>query len=297
MRQDDVRKDQPEGAGPPAGSGGSEGTADGPDPARAWSRGLVRRGRRVSTMSRRDCSGAARAARAGIVGERLDATHRVLDRPQRGSGRVGWPSQPIVNRSGTISMNRLQCAPSARRSGWPWSSPFAVLLHGLCRQVLDAARHRRAECGPRGLRGGQHRSGHDPLQELREARPTNQFCIYNLGVIAQTAGTHRRGRERLPPGAAPRSEVPLADVQPRDHPRCGGFPQEAIDLYRQFIHLRSDIASAHLNLSQLLSQIGDTAGAARELATAIQLDPTITRPVASSGPANPTPAPSVSASP
>ena len=66
--------------------------------------------------------------------------------------------------------------------------------------------------------------------------------------------------------------------------------REAIDLYRQFIGIRPEIASAHLNLSQLLTQTGDTVGAARELAVAIQLDPTLAHQAAPSAPANPTPA-------
>ena len=126
---------------------------------------------------------------------------------------------------------------------------------------------------------------------------TNQFCIFNLGVIAQTAGRAAEAENdyRLALLLDPQFPSPmfnLAIIRAN-----AGSTQEAIGLYRQFIGIRPEIASAHLNLSQLLTQTGDTVGAARELAAAIQLDPTLAHQAAPSAPANPTPAPSAAASP
>jgi tetratricopeptide (TPR) repeat protein len=63
-----------------------------------------------------------------------------------------------------------------------------------------------------------------------------------------------------------------------------GASQEAIVLYRQVIAVDPNYAAAHFNLGLLLRQLGQTADAQQELATAQRLDPKLVAPSPSASP-------------
>ncbi|TMG42372.1 MAG: tetratricopeptide repeat protein, partial [Chloroflexi bacterium] len=67
---------------------------------------------------------------------------------------------------------------------------------------------------------------------------------------------------------------------------------DAVALYRQVIAVDPNYAAAHFNLGLLLRQLGQTAEAQTELATAQRLDPKLVAPSPSATPvrqASPTP--------
>ena len=105
--------------------------------------------------------------------------------------------------------------------------------------------------------------------------PQNEFAYYNLGLIHQTEG-------RL--GAAAENYELALDIDPEFRPALFNLatvrtgldqPDEAIDLYRRLLELAPDNAAAHLNLGFALIDIGEGKEGKAELATAVELDPSL----------------------
>ena len=113
----------------------------------------------------------------------------------------------------------------------------------------------------------------------------NSGAFFNLGLIAQLQSRpvaaesyYRLALEQEPKNA--KALFNLAIIRSN-----AGAPQEAVDLYRQVIALLPNDAGAHFNLGLVLRQLGQTAAAQQELATAQRLDPTLVAPGASATPA------------
>jgi Flp pilus assembly protein TadD len=71
-----------------------------------------------------------------------------------------------------------------------------------------------------------------------------------------------------------------------------GVAADAVVLYKQVIAVNANNAAAHFNLGLLYRQLGQTAEAQTELATAQRLDPKLVAPSPSASPirqASPTP--------
>ena len=71
-----------------------------------------------------------------------------------------------------------------------------------------------------------------------------------------------------------------------------GFAADAVALYKQVITVNPNNAAAHFNLGLLYRQLGQTAEAQTEFATAQRLDPKLVAPSPSASPkpqASPTP--------
>ena len=108
----------------------------------------------------------------------------------------------------------------------------------------------------------------------------NKICLYNLGLVAQTqnrapeAENYYRLSLVQDPNYAP-AVFNLAIVRTNL-----GAIDDAIQLYRHYITLQPDDAGGHLNLGILLSQVGQTVAGDAEIARAMQLNPSISRPPA-----------------
>jgi tetratricopeptide (TPR) repeat protein len=108
--------------------------------------------------------------------------------------------------------------------------------------------------------------------------PTNKYCLYDLGHIAQTQNQtsqaenyYRQALVQDPNFPAPIFNLAIL--------RTGlGDTAGAIALYKQYVQLNPTDAGGHLNLGLLLRATGDQAGAALELAAAIKLNPKLTIP-------------------
>lgn len=115
----------------------------------------------------------------------------------------------------------------------------------------------------------------DQYQLVLDARPSDKYANYNLGVIEQA-----NGRVQLAEGyyrAALDTDanfVPalfnLAIVR-----TLAGATQEAIDLYGQVIEIRPDDAAAHFNLGLLYREAGKPALADTHINEALALDPSL----------------------
>ena len=134
---------------------------------------------------------------------------------------------------------------------------------------------RRAERGPPGTRRGQSRRGLDPLQGLPEGRTDEQAVPVQPRPDRPDAGTERRGRELLPPGARAGPELRSRPLQPGDPAhRRRSDPGSA-----RHVH-EGDAAPAGQRVclpepgppARLLGQGNEGAAA---LATAVRLDPTM----------------------
>ncbi len=105
--------------------------------------------------------------------------------------------------------------------------------------------------------------------------PQNKFAYFDLGVIDETrnnlASAENNYRQAL--GIDP--DFPSALFNLAIVRKALGDTTEAIQLYKHDTSVDPQNASAHLNLGLLLRDSGDTAGANIELATAVQLDPTL----------------------
>jgi tetratricopeptide (TPR) repeat protein len=105
--------------------------------------------------------------------------------------------------------------------------------------------------------------------------PRNKFAYYNFGVIELTQGQ----------GGSPESDDRIAlTIDPNFVPALFNLAilrtssrgdREAIDPYRQVIHIDEAYAAAHLNLGFLLLDSGQERQGNAELAIAVGLDPTL----------------------
>lgn len=105
--------------------------------------------------------------------------------------------------------------------------------------------------------------------------PQNKFAYYNLGLIDQTQG-------RIDAAAA--DYVQAIGIDPAFTPALfnlaiiradQGATDEAIELYREVLEVDAENAGAHLNLGFLLIEQGQRREGRAELATAVQLDPSL----------------------
>lgn len=128
--------------------------------------------------------------------------------------------------------------------------------------------------------------------EVLSSDPKNKFAFYNLGQIARVQsrlaiaeGYYRSSLEQ-DDNFGP-ALFGLGAVR-----QAFNAVQEAIDLYRKDIAVEPNNAAAHYNLGVLLRVQGKTAEADAEIAKALQLDPKLPQPPASTPtpkPATPTP--------
>jgi Tetratricopeptide repeat len=118
-------------------------------------------------------------------------------------------------------------------------------------------------------------------QECLKHDTTNKYCLFDLGVIAQTQNrpTEAEKDYRLAlvtdPNFGP-ALFNLAIIRTQ-----AGATQEAIGIYQQFVKLNPNDASGHLHLGLLLRATGDTTNGDAEIAKALQLNPKLTVPTSS----------------
>lgn len=118
--------------------------------------------------------------------------------------------------------------------------------------------------------------------------PSNKYCNYNLGVIAQAQDRMVEAENYYRLALATDPNYPPAIFNLAILRTQAGAEADAIALYRQYVVLKPDDAGGHLNLGLLLIASGEEAEGQREIATATELDPEIQIP-ASSPLATPTP--------
>jgi tetratricopeptide (TPR) repeat protein len=124
--------------------------------------------------------------------------------------------------------------------------------------------------------------------------PKNKFAFYNLGEIAQRQNRmqaaesyYRLALEQDPKMASALFNLAIVRTN-------AGALQDAVALYRQVIATDPSVAAPHFNLGLLLRQLGQTAEAQQELATAKGLDAKLVVPTPSASPirqTSPTPRP------
>lgn len=115
--------------------------------------------------------------------------------------------------------------------------------------------------------------------------PANVMAIFNLGLVASQLGDQREAENRYrmalstDPDYAPALwNLALLRID------AGSLP-EVVDLLQRYVLVRPNEASAHLRLSQVLTQLGRTDEAAAALARAAELDPSVVAPPVASSPA------------
>ena len=130
-----------------------------------------------------------------------------------------------------------------------------------------------------------------------KAEPTNKFCLYDLGHLAQIQNqtTQAENYYRQALVQDPNFSAPIFNLAIL---LTGlGRTAEAISLYKQYVQLNPNDAGGHLNLGLLLRATGDQAGAATELAAAIKLNPKLQIPPLESPAVSPQPSALASAEP
>ena len=127
---------------------------------------------------------------------------------------------------------------------------------------------------------------------------TNKYCLFDLGVIAQTQNQTSQAENYYRQALVTDPNYPPALFNLAILRTSLGDTAGAIALYKQYVQLNPTDAGGHLNLGLLLRATGDQAGAATELAAALKLNPKLTiPPVESSAPsATPSAEPSALAS-
>ena len=115
----------------------------------------------------------------------------------------------------------------------------------------------------------------DLYEEVLVLDPQNRFAYYNLGLIDQTRGHDDAAADEYEQAiaVAPGFTAPmfnLAIIRAEQ-----GAIDEAIGLYRDVIAVDDTDARAHLNLGFLLVDAGEREEGERELARAVELDPTL----------------------
>ena len=135
-----------------------------------------------------------------------------------------------------------------------------------------------AEALQRGLeahRADDLDTAEEEYQEVLEIQPRNKHALYNLGLINQTRGDgqgaeafYRRALNVDPDFVPVLFNLAILRTE-------AGAREEAVDLYRRVTDLAPDNAGAYLNLGLLLRDMGRTREAARELETAVELDPSL----------------------
>ena len=167
-----------------------------------------------------------------------------------------------------------------------WVLLLAVLL-AACGGSSGPANETAADALNRGLQAHSANKLDEAVTayfEVLEKDPKNKFAFYNLGVIAQRSerpaaaeAYYRLALEQDPKMA--NALFNLAIVRANT-----GASQDAISLYRQVIAVEPNYAAAHFNLGLLLRQLGQTAEAQQELATAQRLDAALVAPSQSASP-------------
>ena len=107
---------------------------------------------------------------------------------------------------------------------------------------------------------------------------TNKYCLFDLGVIAQTQNQTSQAENYYRQALVTDPNYPPALFNLAILRTGLGDTQGAIALYKQYVVLTPSAAGGHLNLGLLLRASGDQAGAATELAAAIKLNPKLTIP-------------------
>jgi tetratricopeptide (TPR) repeat protein len=124
--------------------------------------------------------------------------------------------------------------------------------------------------------------------------PQNEFCIYNLGVIADRNGNALEAEIAYRQALLINPTFPSAMFNLAVLRAAAGSNDEAMALYRKFIELRPEVAGGHLNLGLLLRAAGQIEEGDKELAEAVRLDPSIILPSFPAPSASPTSKPSES---
>lgn len=116
--------------------------------------------------------------------------------------------------------------------------------------------------------------------------PDNKFAHYNLGLIAHTQGRSDEAESRYRQALTtdPVYEPALFNLAILRY-EADDYA-EAVELYQLVLSASPDNAKAHLNLGYALRDLGRDDEAARELARAISLDPTLRAGVLEAGSGN-----------
>jgi tetratricopeptide (TPR) repeat protein len=161
------------------------------------------------------------------------------------------------------------------------------LLTGACSKAVDPDRAL-AE-GLAQQQAGNIDAAAEQYQLVLDARPTDKYANYNLGVLEQTQRPRlAEGYYRAALDADP-TFVPalfnLAILRTRAE-----ATQEAIDLYLRVIAAQSDYAAAYLNVGLLYRDAGRSGQADRYVNEALALDPTLANRLSTTpvSPASPT---------
>ena len=167
--------------------------------------------------------------------------------------------------------------------------PVLFLVLGLATSCGGSADPDRAlDDGLELQQAGDLEGAAEQYQQVLDARPTDKYANYNLGVIegsegrTQLAEAYYRAALDTDPAFVPalfNLAIVRTDV---------GATQEAMDLYRRVLDARPDDAAAHFNLGILLQAAGRGERGLAELDAALALDPTlagrlVTRPIGASG--------------
>jgi tetratricopeptide (TPR) repeat protein len=174
-----------------------------------------------------------------------------------------------------------------------------LLLLGACSKGASDADQARAALAA-GLKA--HQAGHfaEAVADYRKALiydPRNKFAYYNLGLIDQTEGNSSSAESNyritlsIDPDFVP-ALFNLAILR-----TAKGDAREAVELYRHVIQEDQSYAAAHLNLGFLLIDDGQVKKGKAELATAVQLDPSLASRIPDTIKVSPAPQPSVSEGP
>jgi tetratricopeptide (TPR) repeat protein len=163
---------------------------------------------------------------------------------------------------------------------------LASSLSGACSKAVDPDRAL-AE-GLAQQQAGNLDAAAAQYQLVLDARPTDKYANYDLGVLEQTqrpglAEGYYRAALDTDPTFVP-ALFNLAILRTR-----AGATQEAIDLYRRVIAAQSDYAAAYLNVGLLYRDSGRASQADRYINEALALDPTLASRL-STTPVSPVPA-------
>ncbi len=180
--------------------------------------------------------------------------------------------------------------------GWPTRLALVALLliASTGCDFLKSPQQQAQEALDAGLQA--HLAGSIPeataqYQECLEQEPTNKYCLFNLGVIAQAEarGAEAENFYRMAIAEDATFASPMFNLAILR--TAAGAPEEAMELYRNVIEVAPDNAGAHLNLGLLLINSGDERGGQEEIVAALAIDPSIYVPQSTTAPSE-SPAPS-----
>lgn len=120
---------------------------------------------------------------------------------------------------------------------------------------------------------GKAREAFERVIELDE---TNKYAWYNLGVVASAQGEPSEALEHYDRALSTDPEFTSA-MYNKAILLEESDPDAAIGIYEQIIELNPEASTSRFRLGMLLADRGDTAAAAENFATAVEMDPDLER--------------------